>query len=602
MRNNDKISGPKLSFMKYSSFILFLFTPLATQADTTQQIDAFIKDTRVKTFDCPSSDAIPTLEEYLKSPALSKSQEFELIVEKSHWMICMGKYVEAKTLLNELVADEQINHSSLAYASATYQIGFILDVQEDDERCDYYRKAEEFSKDKFDDIFLSAQLGQITVCNGGEGSEGIKLGRLYALLELYLGKADKPAIAHIHNNIGLLYGSMGQHVLAAEQYQKSYEMGLGEYEGSNLLATLISAITSHLASGDFEAAKQAIDVFRQTNLDVNTPLTNNWLHFAEAGYYYRTKNFSELKDSLSRWEVYLEQSSSQTFKGFYRWYTAALCLENLDKPCLLEFLAAEEQTSDGYKNLLNKNKDYLRMQVEVYLFLGDIPKAQQKFAQFADLMMYKAMSQQSSGKVLGVANLHSKIMTLESNLAEANKQKKLTILLIVIAAILALLALWYFLRKQNLSRLSSDPLTGLHTTKNAFSLIKRVKKAAEGKANAIALFDLVDFKQVNVEFGPLVADLALQKVATTLKQVTRDQDILGRLASEQFIVCLTNIEEITAKMFFERIGAALQDTILISESGKDINLTSSMSIYVSTEPFDDLDDIMTDMRRALLKS
>lgn len=588
--------------MKYSSFLLLMVMSLTTHAETTQEIDAFIKDTRVKTYDCPSSDAIPTLEKYLESPILTKSQEFELKVEQSHWMICMGKYAEAKTLLNALVADRQIEHSSLAYASAMYQIGFILDVQEDEERCDFYRKAETFSKDKFDDIFLSAQLGQITVCNGGQGNEGIKLGRLYALLELYLGKADKPAIAHIHNNIGLLYGTLGQHVLAAEQYQKSYEMGLGVYEGSNLLATLISAITSHMASGDFEAAKEAIDVFRQTNLDVNTPLTNNWLHFAEAGYYYRTRNFSELKDSLSRWEVYLEQSSSQTFKGFYRWYTAALCLESGDKPCLLTFLEAEEQSSDGYKNLLNKNKDYIRMQVEVYLFLGDVPKAQEQFAQFADMMMYKTMSQQSSGKILGVANLHSKIMALESNLAESNKQKRLTITLIIAAAILALLVLWYVLRKQHLSKLTSDPLTGLHTTKNAFSLIKRVKKAAVGKANAIALFDLVNFKQVNAEFGPLVADLALQKVATTLKQVTRDQDILGRLASEQFIVCLTNIEEITAKMFFERIGSALQETILTPESGKDINLTSSMSIYVSTESFDDLEDIMTDMRRALLKN
>jgi diguanylate cyclase (GGDEF)-like protein len=588
--------------MKHSSFLFALLTCLSSQADTAQEIDTFIKDTRVKTYDCPSSEAIPTLEEYLKSPVLTKPQEFELKVEKSHWMICMGKYAEAKTLLNALVAEKQINHSSLAYASAMYQIGFILDVQEDDERCDFYRKAEQLSKDKYDDIFLSAQLGQITVCSDGEANEGIKLGRLYALLELYLGKADKPAIAHIHNNIGLLYGQMGQHVLAAEQYQKSYEMGLGVYEGSNLLATLISAITSHMASGDFDAAKRSIEVFRQTNLDVNTPLTNNWLHFAEAGYYYRTENFPELLDSLSRWEVYLEQSSSQTFKGFYRWYTAALCLENSDKPCLINFLEAEEQSSDGYKNLLNKNKDYLKMQVEVYLFLGDVPKAQEKFAQFADLMMYKSMSQQSSGKVLGVANLHAQIMTLESNLADANKQKKLTIVLIVIAAILALLALWYGLRKQHLSKLASDPLTGLHTTKNAFALIKRVKTAAVGKANAIALFDLIHFKKVNAEFGPLVADLALQKVATTLKQVTRDQDILGRLASDQFIVCLTNIEEITAKLFFERIGTALQETVLTAENGNDINLTSSMSIYVSTESFDDLDDIITDMQRALLKT
>lgn len=591
-----------LTFLKYSFCFILLFAYTSVGAVTPQQIDTFIEENRVQTFDCPSSDTIPTLEQYLASSALTTTQEFNLKVEKSHWMICMGKYQEAKQLLVSLLEDERIDTQSIAFASATYQVGFILDVQEDKQRCEYYQKAESLSRDKFDDIFLSAQLGQITVCNDGQEGEGIKLGRLYALLELYLSKEDRPAIAHIHNNIGLLYGTLGQHVLAAEQYQKSYEIGLGEYEGSNLLATLISVITSNFASGDYDGAKSAIEEFKKTNLKVNTPLTNNWLHFAEAGYYYRTQQFEQLANSLAKWEVYIEQSSSQTFKGFYRWYKAALCLNEKNKSCLLAFIQEEASLSEGYRNLLSKNKEYLRMQVELYLFLGNADKAQEKFAEFADLMMYTTANQQSSGKVLGVANLHAKVLTLESTLAEAQHQKNLIILFIVLCSILSLFLLWYVLHRQHLNKLMLDPLTGLHTTKSAFNLIKRAKKPASGKANAIALFDLVNFKQVNTDFGPLIADQALQKVASTLRQVTREQDILGRLASEQFIVCLTNIEEITAKMFFERIRSALQETFLTPDSGQNFTLNSSMSIYVSTESFDDLDDIMTDMRRALLKS
>ena len=92
------------------------------------------------------------------------------------------------------------------------------------------------------------------------------------------------------------------------------------------------------------------------------------------------------------------------------------------------------------------------------------------------------------------------------------------------------------------------------------------------------LLDLINFKEVNSQFGYLVDDLALQKVAATLQQVTREQDIIGRLACEQFIVCLTNIEESSAKMFFERIRQALQDTMLSAGSGDKVSINSSMSI------------------------
>lgn len=587
-----KLSG---TFFSY----LLLLNVSFVHAQVNEEISEFIEKINVKNYDCPTSEFIPQLDEYLNEPLIAKPLLYSLQTEKTHWMICEGQYDAAQRILYQLIEEQDFDKASRAFASAIYQIGFIYDTRENDERCGYYRQAEILSKDKFDDIYLSAQLGQITVCNVAGEIDGIKLGRLYALLELYLNKGDKPAVAHIHNNIGLFYGKIGQYVLAAEQYQKAYELGLDVYKGSNLLATLISVVTSQMASGNYEGAKTSIEQLKRDNMKVNTPLTNVWVHFSESGYYYRTGDFESLKDSLLKWRVFLDQINSSLYEGLYRWYHASLCLHEQNRQCILEFLAEEEDASKGYKAFVQGNKDYVKLQVEIQLFLRNIEKAQEQFKLYTEVMVDRSNKQQASGKVLGVANLHGQIINLESSLAEVENQKIRSIAIVATGFTLLLVGIVYFFRRKHLAKLAADPLTGLRNTRDVINMIKRVNKPTPGKTNAIALFDLDNFKEVNSQFGHITADMALQNVASTLKQVTRDHDILGRLASEQFIVCMTNIEESTAKAFFERISQALQNTILSAETGDKVNLRSSMSIYVSTDTFDDLDDVLTDMQRAM---
>ena len=90
----------------------------------------------------------------------------------------------------------------------------------------------------------------------------------------------------------------------------------------------------------------------------------------------------------------------------------------------------------------------------------------------------------------------------------------------------------------------------------------------------------------------------MQQIAATLKDVTRSTDILGRFAPEQFILCLPDIEEQTAKSFFERIREALENTDLGEDANQSISVRSAISIYIATAAFDDLDEILDDMTRS----
>jgi diguanylate cyclase (GGDEF)-like protein len=586
----------------FSSFILsFLFVHCTLHAESAELND-FLLRASVKTFDCPVDEMVPQLERYLQDDNLPVKQQFRLKVLKSHWLICVGKFKQAVELLENVVNNPALDQSSHSHASANYQIGFILDVQENPQRCEYYRHAERLAKGRFDDIYLSAQLGQITVCDKESEGLGQKLGRLYALLEEFVVKGDEAAIAHIHNNIGLLYGSIGQNSLAAEQYEKSYLMGLNVYEEKNQIAPLISLISALMGSGDFNKALNMIEQLRKANLHVNTPLSNIWLHYAQARYAYQTGDYASLGNSLWKWDVFQTQVSNKQLAGLYRWYAAALCLYEQNEGCVRQYLADVVEKKSAYQTTMDNNQFYLRFIVQIHLFLGDIPAAQQSFEHFADVIVKKIQTQQASAKVLGVANLHAEVLALEANLAKAEQQRYQSMVIIALVILLLASLVYFTFVRTYLRRMATDPLTGLLIENAALQAIKQIGKPKQGKANAVAIFDVNNFTQVNSQFGHMVGELALKSVANCLKQVTREQDIVGRMGAGQFVVCLKNIEDAPAKAFFERIQSVLENTEFSSGIGEKINIDSSMSIYMSPDSFHDVDEVLFEIRDALIKA
>ncbi|WP_343860081.1 diguanylate cyclase domain-containing protein [Aliiglaciecola litoralis] len=572
----------------------------SAHSQNTSELDKFIQEAVIKPYDCPEDEFISKVKQFLDLPNLTKLQRRQLRVRHTHWQICVGQHEEAKQRLQTLLSETEKLPASEDLAYASYQLGFIYDLQENEKRCDLYQQTQKMAEGKYSDLYLSASMGLITVCNTGN-DEGVKLAKMYALLEPYAEANDNAALAHIHNNIGLYYASLGQHVLAAEQYQKSYELGFDSYTGSNQLATLISVISSHMASANFDQAWQSIEEFKRVNLKVDTALSNVWLHFAEAGYHYRTGNMPGLRDSLAKWRVYLDEIDSTMYNGLYRWYSAVPCLEEKDKVCLQQFLQAEENASEGYKAFLSGNKDYLKFMVEIQLLLGDIDQAKLMFSKFSDVMFQKVTEQQASGKILGVANLHSQINSLESSLEASKSNRVKQIWAIASALVLILVLAIYFVRKKYLDSLSYDPVTGLLNAHTVLNQIRQVPAPSNGHINALALFDLGNFRDVNSQIGATSSDIVLQQIAMALSKVTRERDILGRFAPEQFIVCLTDTEENSAKSFFERMRYALENTFVTEQQNQNVSVRSSTSIFISSDAFHDLDEILNEMQLSLVR-
>ncbi|WP_371194881.1 GGDEF domain-containing protein [Glaciecola sp. SC05] len=561
-------------------------------------LDSFLSQVKTVTYDCPNPAFREQLNQFLTSENLSESHRFQLLVNQTHYQNCNGENNQAQDTLKAIISDPKADKSTEYFASATYQLGFTYDVQERDERCIHYGDALRLSEGKFVDIEMSATLGLITNCpQSGYSNDSERLAAYFALVEKYAESGNFRALAHIHNSIGLFFGAREQHVLAADQYLKAHEMGQNVYTGSNRLSILISAITSLLGSGQYDRAYEAIEDFALINQEVGTPLTDFWYYYAKSGYYYRTNKIAELEKTLPLLAEILPKVDTRFYRGLYRWYSAVPCLYHKDLVCLKAFVDIENKLSDAEKPYASY--DYHKFLVRSNMAIGDLQAANMAFENSIQRLDDIKQNQDGLARVIGIANLYSQIYVLENKIILAERRKEQITVGAILLLVLVVVVIAYFIRKRRIALLSIDPVTKLLNSKTAVHDIAKLDLPSEGKINALAIFDLGNFREVNRQVGSTKGDYVLQKIASTLTKVTRNNDILGRFAPEQFILCLRDIEEGSAKSFFERVQEALENTFLDDQHGVDISVRSSMSIYITNEKFNDLHTILDDMLLSL---
>jgi diguanylate cyclase (GGDEF)-like protein/PAS domain S-box-containing protein len=130
-----------------------------------------------------------------------------------------------------------------------------------------------------------------------------------------------------------------------------------------------------------------------------------------------------------------------------------------------------------------------------------------------------------------------------------------------------------------------DPLTGLA---NRAALTQRIEEAAarqrqRGEPFSVLLLDLDRFKQVNDTLGHPAGDTLLTEVATRLKQLLRETDVLARLGGDEFAIIQAGevAQREAASSLADRIVAALGKPFEIE--GSEVNIGTSIGIALAPE-------------------
>lgn len=88
----------------------------------------------------------------------------------------------------------------------------------------------------------------------------------------------------------------------------------------------------------------------------------------------------------------------------------------------------------------------------------------------------------------------------------------------------------------------TDELTALANRRHFFAQGERMVKVvqASGKAAALLLFDINDFKPINDTWGHAAGDDALRSIAGTLKKFAQPGDLIARLGGDEFALLRPN--------------------------------------------------------------
>jgi diguanylate cyclase (GGDEF)-like protein/PAS domain S-box-containing protein len=97
-------------------------------------------------------------------------------------------------------------------------------------------------------------------------------------------------------------------------------------------------------------------------------------------------------------------------------------------------------------------------------------------------------------------------------------------------------------------------------------LVKRLwrvlQEADPGEPQAFMYLDLNDFKSVNDQAGHAAGDLAIQQIATRLKNVVRDRDTLARLGGDEFGLLLEHCPVERARQRAVQLHQAVESYVL----------------------------------------
>lgn len=136
---------------------------------------------------------------------------------------------------------------------------------------------------------------------------------------------------------------------------------------------------------------------------------------------------------------------------------------------------------------------------------------------------------------------------------------------------------------------STDPLTRALNRRGFEIAVSRLHEIRHLKdkswAFGLIVLDLDYFKNINDTHGHTVGDRVLEKVADTLRQALRDDDLVVRLGGEEFAVLLPSATSSVTKRICERLANMIRAIeVPIDKEGKDvIKVTASFGATIGGE-------------------
>ena len=133
--------------------------------------------------------------------------------------------------------------------------------------------------------------------------------------------------------------------------------------------------------------------------------------------------------------------------------------------------------------------------------------------------------------------------------------------------------------------LATDALTGCRSRREILKILDLEAEKAKlaNRTLGAILIDVDDFSEVNNQFGHSVGDRALHQIAHAIKSSIRDNDSVGRIGGEEFLLVLPNCSDVAVRAAADRIVANVADNGIPVDDGNLIYVTVSVGFVTASD-------------------
>lgn len=147
-----------------------------------------------------------------------------------------------------------------------------------------------------------------------------------------------------------------------------------------------------------------------------------------------------------------------------------------------------------------------------------------------------------------------------------------------------------------------DPLTNLPNRALVQDRATQLIAAhARNQGMIAALFiDIDDFKEVNDTMGHAAGDQLLSTIAQRLRATVREQDTVGRLSGDEFVVLFEHNPDEPCEILAERINESVREPVLVGAGADPVQVTASIGIACGR--YANADELLRDADLALYQA
>lgn len=549
---------------------------------------------------CPVDKVLSDQVEWFltNSPNLSTQARSKLLWQKATVIGC--KYGFSEDYLRylkkiTLLPSSEVNKNILSFA--IYDLTDFYYQYSPTKACDFLHKNRLLVTSASPEFLKYLDMAELQYCAEMTAVEKIK-----AFVRLReVSKGDNPFVANIYLSIAEIYSSLGQFTLAANEFKKHLSYIKDDFD---IHWTYYFIATELLDAGEIEEGKRYFRKFESgAELFVDTESYNVLLLILKIKIAYMEKKFALMLVLIDEFEPHQSRIQKSQSNNKMLLYKAIACVENNRTQCVNSFIAKKAAL---IKQTNPSNLRYLYEFLTKYYITQNQAEASQKhFESYININQQALINQQNSVPILDIAELQQDIVTLELSLVSAKvEQSKITLVLssLLIFVLLAIgLFIWREKNKQKIL-LETDELTRIYNRRAIFEQIANLKNTKNNDIHAIILFDLDNFKAINDKYSHVIGDKALRHIVKLTKDNIRQQDLFGRISGEEFVVCLKDLEKVSAQIIVERILSSFENNPMLLNDAKEIRVTASFSITYIEKSITDFESIYHNLDSALNKT